>query len=417
MRVQISQFVHYRLLHERQGVLLPALREIRIPTGGSSSSVDLPGIFVALSDNIKYVEDNSINDGTPNTDFTQPFLSLLGRKSPSIHHLVLRGGRFIDPSYVLSLKSLHRLELRLANTFLSSKFIEELGNLENLVGLVLHVGPPITPSTPPNLLRPKLLPKMSRSPHKFRYLKDLELIGAVSAISRFLDFTYLTKLVSLTIREEPESRNFQTESFWVDSFSKLEVSSFIESVEIQQTAQRSWGHPGYSLSITSIFPLLHLQTLKDLKIEGGSFCATDTGIFDITNSLPNLTRLSLPPDWYTSCPTTMALIYVSSNSPQLNELQIPLSGDTQNSCSVISDSTNRLAREHYHTLRHLHLATRYGQLTPKQMVAFAQFLHRSFPLLRKLEGYGAYSASESWVQVHEIQLALQAEAKFQNAKN
>ena len=415
MRVKISQFVHYRLLRERGSDLLPALREIRIPSG--TSLIDLPSIFVTLSDNIKYVEDNSINDAIPNTEFTQPFLSLLGQKSPGIHHLVLRGGRFIDPNYILLFKSLHRLELRLANTFLSSKFIEELGNLGDLVGLVLHVGPPIPPSTPPNVLRPQPLPKMSRSLHKFCYLKDLELIGAITAISRFLEFTYLRKLVSLTIREEQESRNIQTESFWVDSFSKLEVSSFIQSVEIQQTAQRSWGHPGYSLSITSISPLLHLRTLKDLKIEGGAFCATDTGIFNISNSLPDLTRLSLPPDWYTSCPTIMALVHISLHSQQLNELKIPLSGDMQNSCSVISDSIDRLAREHCHALRHLGLATRFGQLTPKQMVAFAQFLHRSFPLLRKLEGYGANSASESWVQVHEIQLALQAEAKFQNAKN
>jgi len=104
MRVKISQFVHYRLLHERGSDLLPALREIRIPSG--TSLIDLPSIFVTLSDNIKYVEDNSINDGIPNTEFTQPFLSLLGQKSPGIHHLVLRGGRFIDPSYILLFKSL-----------------------------------------------------------------------------------------------------------------------------------------------------------------------------------------------------------------------------------------------------------------------------------------------------------------------
>jgi len=84
----------------------------------------------------------------------------------------------------------------------------------------------------------------------------------------------------------------------------------------------------------------------------------------------------------------------------------------------MSDSIDRTAHEHYNSqLRHLHLATRFGPLSLKQMVVLGKFLNRSFPLLNKLEGYGAYSASESWDQVHEVQTALQAEAKFHNAKN
>ena len=406
-KIRLSQFVHYRLLHEREGKFLPSLKRIWIP---GSFSVDLPAIFVTLSDNIKYVEDNSLNDET--IEFTRTFLSLLGKRSPYIHHLVLRGGRSIDPSYILAFKSLQRLELRLANTFLSSNFIEDLGDLGDLVGLVLHVGPTTLSTPPTSLLGPTSLPKTSprHFPRKFCYLKDLELIGTVSAVSRFLEFTYLTKLVALMIQEQPEPTNIQTERFWIESFNKLKVSSYLESVGIQQSAQRRWGHPGYSLSIHSISPLLHLGTLKRLNIEGGSFCATDAGIFEISNSFPNLTGLSLPAEWYTSSPTIASVVSLSLNNPKLNELKIPLIGNITQSCSIMSDSIDQLVREHCHSLQHLRLATRFGQLTPKQMIAFAQFLHRSFPLLSKLEGYGAYSASESWVHVHEFQLALQAEA-------
>ena len=414
-KIRLSQFVHYRLLHEREGKFLPSLKRIWIP---GSFSVDLPAIFVTLSDNIKYVEDNSLSDET--IEFTRTFLSLLGKRSPYIHHLVLRGGRSIDPSYILAFKSLQRLELRLANTFLSSNFIEDLGDLGDLVGLVLHVGPTTLTTPPTSLLGPTSLPKTSprHFPRKFCYLKDLELIGTISAVSRFLGFTYLTRLTSLTIKEEPEPTDIQAERFWIESFGRLQVSPYFESVEIQQSAQRRWGHPDYSLSIHSISPLLRLRTLKHLKIEGGSFCATDDGIFETLKSLPNLIRLSLPEEWHTSCPTIAALAYISSNNPKLNELKIPLAGDIEHSCSIMSDSIDRTAHEHYNSqLRHLHLATRFGPLSLKQMVVLGKFLNRSFPLLNKLEGYGAYSASESWDQVHEVQTALQAEAKFHNAKN
>jgi len=409
-RIKFSQFLHYRLLNEREGKFLPALKEIRI---ADRSSVDLSAIFVTLSDKIQYVEDNSVSEET--IEFTRTFLSLLVKKSPYIHHLVLRGGCSIDPSYILAFKSLRRLELSLTNTFLSSEFLEEMGNMGDLVGLVLHVGP-----TTPSLLSRRSLQKrlLPRFPRKFCYLKDLELIGTISAVSRFLGFTYLTRLTSLTIKEEPEPTDIQAERFWIESFGRLQVSPYFESVEIQQSAQRRWGHPDYSLSIHSISPLLRLRTLKHLKIEGGSFCATDDGIFETLKSLPNLIRLSLPEEWHTSCPTIAALAYISSNNPKLNELKIPLAGDIEHSCSIMSDSIDRTAHEHYNSqLRHLHLATRFGPLSLKQMVVLGKFLNRSFPLLNKLEGYGAYSASESWDQVHEVQTALQAEAKFHNAKN
>ena len=394
----------YRLLHEREG-FLPALKQIQIP---HCFSVDVPAIFVTLSNSIRYVEISGLND--ENVEFSQTFLSLLGKRSPDIHHLVLRGwrwrGRAIDPSHILAFRSLQRLEMAVDNPMPSPEFIKEMGNLGDLVGYVGGA----TVTTPPIHLMPKPLPKPLCSPRKFCHLKDLKLTGTISAISSFLEFTCLTNLVSLMITQQEESTDIQIERCWVESFCKLDVSSFIESVEIVQTYSSS-------LSNTSISPLLRLRPLKHLRIEQGSFCATDTGIFEILKSLPNLTRLSLPEEWHTFCPTITALVYISSDNPKLNELKIPLAGDIEHSCSIMSELIDWTTREHYHSLPQLHLTTRYGQLTPKQMVVFAQFLHRSFPLLSKLKGDGTYRASESWVHVHEIQLALQAEAKFQNASN
>ena len=189
---------------------------------------------MTLSNNIRYVEDNGLND--ENAEFSQTFLLLLGKRSPDIHHLVLRGWRrrAVDLSYILAFRSLQRLEMAIDKTILSPEFIKEMGNLGDLVGLVLHVGR-ATVITLPSVLIPRSLPKTQCSPREFCHLKDLKLTGTISAISSFLEFTCLTNLVSLMITQEKESIDIQIERCWIESFCRLDVSSFIESIEIVQT--------------------------------------------------------------------------------------------------------------------------------------------------------------------------------------
>lgn len=112
------------------------MKEIRIP---NDQNVDLSVPFLGLGQTLEALELNPNTVG--NLEFFQAFFTAVVTDSPQIRHLTLRGDHSeIDISPVSLLKSLHTLELNLANVYISSSLLKGLGNLEHLIKLKLHVG-------------------------------------------------------------------------------------------------------------------------------------------------------------------------------------------------------------------------------------------------------------------------------------
>jgi len=146
----------------RDSCMLPGLTEIYIP---DNTSLDLsPIMFLVFGAPLNVVELN--NSAISDRSFLMPFLTLLALKSPQLRHLSLCGTGSMSLEPVFRFPSLQHLEIRLSDTYLYPKTLRRLGNLFNLLDLMLDTGRSTSLNTSPPIF-------LSSSYNNFQRLRKL----------------------------------------------------------------------------------------------------------------------------------------------------------------------------------------------------------------------------------------------------
>jgi len=418
----ISPFTYLRLSRLKDGPLIPSLKELHIPP---DLSMDLTMPFIILSSQIQVLELNK--NTVDNDEFFGSFFASVVTDSPHLRKLTLRGNSQIDVQPVLRLKSLRNLELYLPLVYFSSLFLQELGNLESLVELTLHVGtsalPPAGAPSGPARGGKKgkggkkigSFPAVGRSPSPFSTplypsLRKVRIIGSPMSMPRIMRYLSFKFLDSFTIEENGERSDMGTGPFWMDCLETLASSAHtIKTITINQQGPDPWGnHTNAPLSAPLITPLLNLYSLEVLEINNSSFSWCNSDFLDMVSALPNLKRLLLPGSCADSSPTLMALWNPSTISPKLEELRICIfNNETSQSIPNDLPSIRIRHQDSHHFLRKLYISSSFGQLSDLDVIQVGRLFNCAFPNLQIIAGFGPYEDRESWARVDAFRGALQ----------
>ncbi|KAF8802007.1 hypothetical protein BYT27DRAFT_7113611 [Phlegmacium glaucopus] len=400
-RVIIPPTTYLRICGLRDTCVLPGLTEIYIP---DNTSLDLSSIMLlVLGAPLNAVELN--NKAVSDRSFFMPFLTLLASKSPQIRHLTLRGTGNMPSKLAYWFTSLQRLEIRFSGTYLYPQTLRRLGNLTNLHDLTLDAGAAAPP--PAIAISPPTSPS---SYGNFKSLRRLHVIGIPGSITRILDDINLTSLITLVIDETPEDAGRHTEISWKRLFNQISVCNAIEDIEINQHAQRRWGHEHFSLSTSWFSPLFNLKNVKNLVINGSALSGSDEDFRQLAGAFPKLRKLVVPPEYYSQGRTLACLFYFSQECPDLREIRISLISDVLSNLDAVKKlPPHTIPANHQHPLEKLYISAQFGQIQPTHMVPIAQFLDLVFPNISILEAYNNSTAVEisNWTGIQEIRVALQ----------
>ncbi|KAF8153360.1 hypothetical protein B0H34DRAFT_677500 [Crassisporium funariophilum] len=403
LRSPISPEVYLLIQRMRDFAVLPALQELCIP---DNSSLPLSSAFLLPREHLKTLELNNSAICTP--QFIYQFIPFISDISPTLTHLVLRGTASISLDFIPRFTRLRSLEIQLSGTYLYPQTMEELGNLEDLVNLILDVGP-VTPTLAPirnRRQRTSSQPSAAVPSRKFYQLRHLRIIGTPMTMSRVFDHMELRSLETIIIDEKEDVSGSSTENFWIRCFERLSSSHLVSSIEINQTNQRRWGHDHYSLSMPWMSPLFgRLRNVERFVVKGASLSGSDGDFHDLSIAFPLLKTLITPPLQHSHGLTLASLSYLTQQCPELKELQICFGPDITKNITALKET--KVPFRHEHTLQKLSIASRFGNLNVTQMAEIAQFLQRAFPNLKVVEGYGDYRDSESWSQILELCVIFQ----------
>ena len=401
------------------------MKEIRIP---NDQNVDLSVPFLGLGQTLEALELNPNTVGNP--EFFQAFFTAVVTDSPHLRHLTLRGDHSeIDISPVSLLKSLHTLELNLANVYISSSLLKGLGNLEHLIKLKLHVGSSVASNAyeTPVLVKSggKKKPKSKNGPSKpasgiwpdvwhpslpttgFQSLKKLDLVGPVTSMQRIMRPMSFRFLEAFTYHEthDNSTRGTVAGPFWIDFLEILaEGAHYLKTVTINQYDD-PWESP---LSLPLISPILRIHNLVTLEINNASISLSDTDFVIIVSSFSSLKRLALPDMCNSNSPTLMALWQPSIICSTLEELKICLFCNNAGSTIPTNLKAIRIRHQDAHkSLRRLFISSAFGQLSDIDVIHVARIFNCAFPELLSIEGCGSRAGQESWGRVELFRNALQ----------
>jgi len=240
----------------------------------------------------------------------------------------------------------------------------------------------------------------------------MHLIGSPSSITRVLDDINSISLITLVIDETSNvTREKHTAIYWKRLFKQISVCHAIEDIEINQQTQQSWGHEHYSLSISWFLPILKLNKMKRLVINGSALSGSDDDFRLLACAFPKLKELGVSPGYYSQGRTLACLLYFSQECPDLQEIRISLASSVLLNLDAVKKlPPHTIPVNHQHPLKKLYIHSQFGQIQPAQMVQVAQFLDLIFPNLAILETYSSPTAVEisNWTGVQQTREALQA---------
>ncbi|KAF9041383.1 hypothetical protein BJ165DRAFT_1530113 [Panaeolus papilionaceus] len=410
LNLPVSPHVLIQLFCLRQdsSTTFPGLKTIRIP---SDVKVDENYILMLPTRHMETIEFN--DERYYSRQLLPSLFTFLSQKTPYLRHLTLRGQYPVTIDPISQFSRLISLELLLPMTYVNTPFLKRIGSMEHLKNLSLHVG---TTSAAPSASSGRHTSYgigFVKGP-QFSALRCLELRGHPSLISRTLDHVQPPTLESITIYEEQLSGDStQTIPSWHLIFSNLSCSRYLTSVKVVQSANRSWGHAGYSLSSDALIALAGIPAsgeLKSLIVEGGAISITDTFIQEFSSAFSALTLLEFPCSTFNSAPTIRALLGIAQNCRELKTLQLPLR------CGTKIDEDLAFMREHRqqlmespdtsnprHPLQKLFIDDSLLSGL-KEPVCLAQFLNNWFPKLKTM--LLPTGANAEWGLVEKIMLAL-----------
>ncbi|CAA7263388.1 unnamed protein product [Cyclocybe aegerita] len=404
-QIPISRFAYPIIVQERQGPLLPCLRELRIP---DNASIDLTLAMILSTPELRVVELH--NSAIRDTQFFYPFLASIGRKHTNLRSLILEGDRIVNLKPVLTLAHLRKLELRLANVHLSPTFMEELGSMTALRDLAIHAGVAV-PNVVPQPIRRECHTRVEDldidpAYSKFRQLERLHVLGSLPCITHIVKYMRLASLKSFVLTEIQDSSGVSSQQFWIKCFRHLtRFSSLITTIKINCAAQQRRDE---SRAHTVLEPLLELKMLTSLDVNGLLFnVMTELDISNIACAFPHLKNLVLPSGSYRSAPPLQSLCYFALECPRLEEVSLfpSYDQDIDKMLEGMAKEADRLTRDHDHPLRKLFIGSS-APLSNTQSVKFAHILDRLFPNLEVLQRY-MNQTSTDWSLVRDIQATIQ----------
>ncbi|CAA7263398.1 unnamed protein product [Cyclocybe aegerita] len=423
----VSPYVYLRIPHHKTTDLLPGLKEVRI-AHLDDYRIDLSGLFTILTSNIRLVElnKNAVQDG----EFLGTFLSSVVVKIRQLHEIILRGDAAIENEInsIIQLKDLKTVELLLPNVFLSTAFLQGLGNFEDLRNLTLDTGkrPAVSlfgPSASTNAnyssrrnvsgkgrrkeskyeegLTPSS-PSASRTVAQplFVNLRQLHLVGNLESLARTMKYMKLNSLTSFNIEERQDGQSQWATSLWRHCFDVLSSTAAhsLKTIKITHSADTYSSH---RLSASLIAPLLQIKNMESLEITTTTMSLDDAELQQILGAFTNLKLLILPARCHDSSPTLRPLFRPLEICPALQEVSLCV-GDTHNYADV------EIPRGDGHqALRKLRISSSFGSLTDTQVIRLARLFDRAFPNLEIIEGYGPQEYNESWKRVQEFRQAVQ----------
>ena len=344
--IVISPCIYLGIHAMRGAPLLPCLKEIYIL---DDHFLDLSSALLLASEstlNTVQLDVNAITDW----QFFVPFLSTLYMKSPGLSHLALRGFvRDTSMETVYCFSKLQSLEIRFYGLHFRPQLLyhlHKLGQLSHLLDLTIDTHY-INVASTERPINP--ISSISNSAN-FRQLKRLQILGNTTLISCILnEMRGLRNLNALKIVEE-ECELSDTEISWGSSFEAISTFSAVEDIEITHDLKithdpddepEDYWH--YTLSASSLDPLLKLENLKSFINDNISFSGTDEDFLRLASGFPKLKKFVVPgpsPSFThgeLGRRTLACLYYLSQECPDLREIKIAVS------CSI-SDNIDAIKK-------------------------------------------------------------------------
>lgn len=411
-RVVVSPITYDRIRHSmRDSPILPGLKAIYIPNNSSIDFFPIMLLTVGASLEVVELNDTAISD----RNFFIPFMTSLASNSSHLRQLAIRGPGNISLEPVYRLTSLQRLEIKLPGTYLYPQTVQKLGNLVNLLELIIDVGAeaPVSAIMVDTRLPKKNKPiSSSSSSGSDRHpasLRRLRIIGMSSSITRVMDDLNLTSLTELVIDEMPSNSRDDTQVFWRRCFDQISVCHVIEHIEINQL-QQGWGHDHHPLSTSWFFSLSSLKAIKSLVINGCALSGSDEDFRLLAGMFPKLAKFVVPgsPGYQSQGGTLACLFYFAQECPDLREINICFAFDIHKNLDAVRGLPRTTSIRHCHPLEKLSIDSQFGQIQPPHMIEVAEFLDRSFPNLAILETHGSNSTeTTNWTGIQQFRVSLQ----------
>ena len=402
-RVVISPITYDRIRRSMRGrPILPGLKAIYIP---DNTSIDFfPIMLLTMGDSLEVVELN--NTALCERNFFIPFMTSLASNSSHLRQLAVRGPGNISLEPVYRLTSLRRLEIKLSGTYLYPQTVRRLGNLVNLLELIIDVGA----EAPVSAINTRLLTSSSSGSDRHPgSLRRLRIIGMSSSITRVMDDLNLTSLTELVIDEMPSNTRDDTQGFWRRCFDQISVCHVMEHIEINQVQQQwSQDHP---LSTSWFLSLASLKAIKSLVVNGCALSGSDEDFRLLVGIFPKLMKFVAPgsPRHQSQGRTLACLFYFAQECPDLREINMCFAFDIHKNLDAVRDlPRTTIIRHRQHPLEKLYIGSQLGQIQAPHMIEVAEFLDRSFPNLAILESHSPNTTeTTNWTGIQQFRVSLQ----------
>ncbi|KDR66436.1 hypothetical protein GALMADRAFT_147866 [Galerina marginata CBS 339.88] len=392
--LDIAMHVYFRLAQLRATPILPSLRHLHCPSTSQNDFL-ISGICLFLSPSLQTLEFENISNVEDKLCGT--VLYTLSSDGAQMEKIILRGRGLSRDTVSMAIKFEHLRELELAGmgTALDLDIIEKIGTLPWLVDLAID----FTDSTMAPLDKDIGL----------KDLKSFMITAPVPFIQAFLPHIatpHLETFVAVSPTNPPvDKKDFLEEvvSRWKDTLRRIALVHQQVDENIEE------------LNMAVLSPLLPLQKLTYLRLEGYSMELTDENIGDIARAWPDMTTLLLPfIGTGNPRPTITSLRTLAQLSPKLRHLRIPL--NTSDALTFVSTGAPHTPA---HDLQALTIASADDPWELRDMLHLARHIDYLFPRLRSVYPYEGHDV-DRWLQVHEMiqmyQTVRQEAVAFERAK-
>lgn len=358
---KVANHTKVRLAQLWRAPLLPALRRFVCP------EVQAPGLFIQtlfLTPTLLDVEFRFISENED--EAIGSLLCTIADECPALQRLVL-GGTLSARSlaYILRLRHLRKLELKHMGPAIDTQLFTEFSALDALEDLTIDLtnSPSSSFTFSTGFLHLTSLNITAPFPITSEILTGLATAGApIEALTLCAPSgpllpgwdIQLTALLTKACNAWPTS---------------------LHSVTLDHDGP--WDHS--DLDLMRITPLLHLQQLRALRIQGYNVSTTDAHVGRLAEAWPQLRVLMLPFDGSRSTEPTLAVLErLREMCPALVHLQIPID-------VTVIPPVPELSPGPGHGLERLSVVRFNTQPVMRDMLRIARYLDALFPNVRRIE--------------------------------